>query len=173
MTSDKAVETLARIALHEVGTREVGGNNLGPRVKEYQSATWLEPGPWPWCAAFVCWCIRIWLNTPGVSICVGCKGKEEGWRPKTAGAFDFVRWAHSKDLPVYNEDVNVKQGDLIVFDFSHIGIVAVDAPSSYSVIATIEGNTNGRGSRESESGDGVWTKQRARSLAHYFIRLIP
>lgn len=173
MTADKALEALARIALHEVGTREVGGNNLGPRVREYQSATWLEPGAWPWCAAFVCWCIRIWLNTPGVSLCVGCQGKEESWRPKTAAAFDFVRWARSKGLGVYDEKALARQGDLIVFDFSHIGIVAVESSPNNGVIATIEGNTNGRGSRESDSGDGVWAKQRARSLAHYFIRLIP
>jgi hypothetical protein len=58
----------------------------------------------------------------------------------------------------------------VVFDFSHIGIVAED--SERGEITAIEGNTNGKGERDSESGDGVWRKYRARSLVKAFIRLV-
>lgn len=41
------IDNLVQIALAEVGTREEGGNNCGKDIREYQAATWLEPGPWP------------------------------------------------------------------------------------------------------------------------------
>jgi hypothetical protein len=44
---------------------------------------------------------------------------------------------------------------------------------SGSQIVTIEGNTNGRGDRDSESGDGVWRKTRPKSIARNFIRIRP
>lgn len=46
-----------RIALGEIGTHEVGGNNRGPRVEEYLAAAGLPPGQ-PWCVAFVIWCYQ-------------------------------------------------------------------------------------------------------------------
>src|SRR5262245_22831272 len=49
---------LVALAQREVGVHEVGGENCGPRIREYQAATDLPPGPWPWCAAFLCWVIR-------------------------------------------------------------------------------------------------------------------
>ena len=60
------IKRLLEIATHEVGTHEDGGNNCGPRIVEYQSATWLKPAPWPWCAAFICWILREWLKSPEV-----------------------------------------------------------------------------------------------------------
>lgn len=49
------IGTLAlEIAGREVGVREQGGPNRGPRVEEYLRAVGLGPG-YPWCAAFVCW----------------------------------------------------------------------------------------------------------------------
>ena len=55
---------LVALARREIGTREAGGNNRGARVEEYQQATWLNPAPWPWCAAFTCWLLREWLRDP-------------------------------------------------------------------------------------------------------------
>jgi hypothetical protein len=40
-------------------------------------------------------------------------------------------------------------------------------------IVTIEGNTNGSGGRDSESGDGVWRKIRKKSLVKDIIRIHP
>jgi len=57
------IDKLLAIAQAEVGVREVGGNNCGARVRDYQRATELRPlGDWPWCAAFVSWVIREWLT---------------------------------------------------------------------------------------------------------------
>jgi len=161
---------LVGIAEAEVGVREHGGNNRGERIAAYQSATWLAPDDWPWCAAFVCWVIRNWLKVPGAADSVGI-GNAETWRPKTASAFDFLQWAKKQDLPILPESAEVHAGDLVVYDFSHIGIVVEDALQNSQFIYTVEGNTNGTGTRESDSGDGVWRKKRSRSLANKFIRI--
>lgn len=161
---------LVGIAEAEIGTRERGGNNRGERIVAYQKATWLDPDAWPWCAAFVCWCIQEWLKVPGAAESIGVSNIEK-WRPQTPAAFDFLRWAAQKDLQVLSETAEVHAGDIIVFDFSHIGIVVEDALKSSQSIQTVEGNTNGKGARDSTSGDGVWLKKRARTLARNFIRL--
>jgi hypothetical protein len=58
----------------------------------------------------------------------------------------------------------------VTFDFSHTGIVLED---DGKYIVTVEGNTNGKGDRDSESGDGVWRKIRRKTLAKNFIRIHP
>jgi hypothetical protein len=167
------IKRLLEIATHEVGVHEVGGNNRGPRIVEYQSATWLKPAPWPWCAAFICWILREWLQSAEVrEKLLLCNNKSvENWRPRTAGAFDFERWAKEKGLQVFNKKTLAKAGDLVIFDFSHIGLVVKDQISPDS-IECIEGNTNSSGQRDSNSGDGVWRKRRAASMVRSFIRLI-
>ena len=57
-------------------------------------------------------------------------------------------------------------GDLMVFDMSHIGIVADDSKAN---IYTIEANTGATGGRD---GDGIFTKVRQRPMARGFIRLL-
>lgn len=154
------IDNLVQIALAEVGTREEGGNNCGKDIREYQAATWLEPGPWPWCAAFVAWCIKEWLKgNPDMSIT----------RCMDASAFGWEKWAKKQGLQILPETAKAKAGDLVIFDFSHIGIVVADQIGN--TIRTCEGNTNGKGERDSASGDGVWLKTRAQSLTKCYIRL--
>jgi GH24 family phage-related lysozyme (muramidase) len=165
------VQKLVDIAAHEVGVREVGGNNCGVRVREYQRATDLRPlGPWPWCAAFTSWVIREWLNTyPEVRRGLGWRNEElEAKRPKTASAFDYIDWARRFDQEVLPPTADPEPGMIVVFDFSHIAFVK--GPVDAKNFQTIEGNTNGRGDRDSVMGDGVWEKTRAKSLVRNFIR---
>jgi hypothetical protein len=170
LSKSQARDVLALIAEREIGVRETGGNNCGARIREYQRATWLAPDAWPWCAAFVDWCVAEWLKAPSVRETLGFTLEEaEVWRPKTAGAWDLVNWAKSKNLLIAGELAVAHRGDIVVYDFSHVGIVVED--SEQGELAVVEGNTNGRGDRESESGDGVWKKFRERSLAKVFIRL--
>ena len=104
---------------------------------------------------------------------LGMTAKEaELWRPKTAGAFDWAKWAHSKELTVLPESALAKAGDFVIFDFSHIGIVVSDQPN-VGTITTVEGNTNGKGERDSAAGDGVWQKTRQPSLVKCYIRILP
>jgi hypothetical protein len=166
-------DLLAQIAAKEVGTKEQGGNNKGPRIREYQSATWLAPAPWPWCAAFVDWCLREWLKSQGVKDWLKLTDPQaEDFRPKTAGAWDLVNWArdHKDRVSIFTEDAKALPGDIIVFDFSHVGLIESDQGNHFN---TIEGNTNNAGTRDSDSGDGVWRKTRARSLAKNLLRVHP
>ena len=167
------LERLVEIATREVGVHESGGNNRGPRISEYQSATWLKPAPWPWCAAFICWIVREWLKDAAAQAALSLSGPRaiEAWRPRTAGAYDFERWAKDKGLPVLGRKTKAKAGDLIIFDFSHIGIVIKDQLGA-NTIETVEGNTNGSGQRDSNSGDGVWRKRRSVSSVRSLIRII-
>ena len=162
-------QKLIEIARREVGVREVG-RNTGKRVREYQAATNLEGTGWPWCAAFVCWCIREWGQDKEVLAALKLTPAGfEKWRPKTAAAFGLEDWAKKRGLQVmFADDIpSLRTGDIVTFDQSHTGLVADDARG---VIKTIEGNTGASGGRE---GDGVWDKSRGFKESRKFIRLLP
>jgi hypothetical protein len=157
--SDKMVN----LARAEIGVSEIDGSNCGPRVDVYKAATWLDPDKgWPWCAAFICWLVREAIEGEDISF----------KRPQTAGAWDFENWARkqvSKGVELRkptNEDI--KAGDIVVFTFSHIGLAVKDIDSS-GYVTTIEGNTNGAGSRE---GGSVLEKKRHVSCIRSRIRII-
>jgi hypothetical protein len=154
---------MVALAREQIGVSEVDGTNCGPMVDTYKAATWLDANKgWPWCAAFVCWLVKEAVD-----------GEEVKFdRPRTAGAWDFENWAKKQaangiDLrKPTNEDI--KTGDIIVFTFSHIGIAVADVDSS-GYVKTIEGNTNGEGSRE---GGSVLEKNRHVSKIRSRIRIL-
>ena len=172
------ISNLAKIALSQVGTLEIGGNNRGKKIREYQSATQLEPDNWPWCAAFVDWCVREWLKNPDNAKWLGLKhSTPESWRPKTAAAYGLQSWAgyHPQTVQMLiGSKHTALAGDIVVYskayNFSHCGIVIADDGES---IETVEGNTNKRGDRESNSGDGVWAKVRQKKLIGALLRIKP
>lgn len=156
-------EMITILASREVGVKEEGGNNRGAQIVEYQKATWLDPAPWPWCAAFVCWVVQEALKTT--------RAPHDFKRPRTAGAWDFERWAREdggSKVTLIKPPRGFQPGDIICFTFSHIGIVEKTSPSSTSTVTTIEGNTGPSGGRE---GDGVWRKTRPVSKIRSVIRL--
>jgi hypothetical protein len=157
----------------EVGTREEGGNNRGERIQVYQSATWLQPGAWPWCAAFVAFGLRTALIRAGVT-----PAAADRWRCRDASAFGWIAWAQrAPGCVVLPPDAAPTAGDLVVFDFNgptaagggHIAAVERDLPGA--AFATIEGNTNDAGDRDSTRGDGVLRKTRTNKTVVNFIRL--
>jgi len=174
MSKEPLIDLLVDIAQSQVGKREEGGNNLGPAIVEYQQSTWLLPGSWPWCAAFVSWVLQQWLDSSDVLIYLRYSDSyaAQKFRCRDASAFGWLKWAKDKHLTILSENDLAKKGDLVVFDFSHIGIVREDQKSVKSAIKTIEGNTNGKGERDSEAGDGVWNKTRAASLTRNYIRIL-
>lgn len=161
-TASTFAEKLVSLAKKEIGVEEVNGTNCGPRVNEYKSATWLDSTkPWPWCAAFICWLFREAMK----------EGKYTFQRPRTAGAYDFENWCREQDTSVllkkpHNGDI--KPGDIVIFNFSHIGL-AIGSPDSAGFVKTIEGNTDGVGSRE---GGAVLEKRRKLSTIRSRIRVI-
>ena len=159
------------IAAREVGKKETKGNNLGPEVRKYQSATNLEPGAWPYCAAFCCWCLDRWLDDPDNRKWLALKKTSpQAWRPKTALAYGFLKWAKARPatVQILPDTTEPEPGMFVIYDFSHIGIVKRNIDENY--FEAVEANTNGAGSRD---GDGVYVKVRRRSLARAFLRVRP
>lgn len=152
--------TLVKIAKAEIGVEEVNGSNCGPRVNEYKSTTNLPATrAWPWCAAFVCWCVKQAMGDRKFSF----------RRPTTAGAWDFENWSLAQDGSTDTRKPagdDIRPGDIVVFKFSHIGI-ATTRPDSDGYIRTVEGNTDSAGSRE---GGGVFCKNRKVSRVRSRIR---
>jgi hypothetical protein len=151
---------LVDILKSEDGVREMPANsNKGARVQEYQAATWLSGTGWAWCAAFICWGIKQ----------LDDKALLPFPRPRTAGAWDFERWAREDAGPTVElckPRKAIKAGDIVVFTFSHIGLAIEDEKNGS--VKTVEGNTDTSGSRE---GGGVYVQNRKTSLVRSHIRL--
>ena len=157
--------SLVTAALREVGASESPPNsNRGPRIDEFKASTNLNPkAAWPWCAAFVCWCVQQAL------LQTGTKETKTFKRPRTAGAWDFENWSLAQDGSTSTKKPHrgdIQRGDIVCFTFSHIGI-ALSAPDAKGNVKTVEGNTDGAGSRE---GGAVLTKVRHVSKIRSRIR---
>ena len=163
------IAKIVEIAERELGKKETR-NNVGKEVRKYQSATNLDPGAWPWCSAFCAWTLEQWLADPDNVKWLALKGTTPArWRPKTALAYGFIKWAEARPATcvILPDSAEPLPGDLVCYDFSHIGIVKRSLGDKFEAI---EGNTNGAGSRD---GDGVYLKTRPRKLARCFIRIKP
>ena len=150
----KLPDAIVAIATREIGVEEIDASNCGPRVNEYKAATNLPPAePWPWCAAFVCWCVQKAMAVTGTKETFAFK------KPTTAGAWALEAWSLRQDRTTATKKRpgrDILPGDIIVFTFSHCGI-AISVPDETGHFETVEGNTDTAGSRE---GGGVFRKWR-------------
>jgi hypothetical protein len=155
---------LIEIAQEQVGIREEGGNNQGEDIIKYLRSSWMPEESnrlgYAWCGVFVGWCVR--------EACIKVDIDPKEFHYLGADAYGWEKHAKKKGWEILPDTGLALPGDLVTFDFSHIGIVIEDKRDT---IDTVEGNTNGKGDRDSESGDGVWSKNRVKSLAKSFIRL--
>lgn len=155
---------IVELARKEIGVKEVNATNCGPRVNQYKAVTRLPANEsWPWCAAFVCWLVRESMAATGIKETAGFK-----W-PRTAGAWDFENWSLAQDATTQTRKPHhgdIQRGDIVIFTFSHIGI-ATSSPDDNGFLMTIEGNTDGQGSRE---GGAVLAKLRHVSRIRSRIR---
>ena len=161
--SSKLPLEIVRIANAEIGVEEVDGSNSGKRVKEYQAATSLGGTGWPWCAAFVCWVVLRAMEALNI------KETKTFRRPTTASAYAFKLWSLEQDATTSTKSPHrgdIQSGDIVIFTFSHIGF-AVNKPDANGYVTTIEGNTDGAGSRE---GGAVLRKKRHVSKIRTRIR---
>jgi hypothetical protein len=146
---------LLRVAGAEVGVRESGGPNRGPRVDEYIRNVGLDPtrGSFSWCAAFVYYCFTRTAVTLGVNN--PC--------PKSAGVLMLwakaPAWSKIRAGDVASRPDVVEPGSIFIVDHSggkgHTGLVEKIGAGS---VHTIEGNTDDSGGRE---GDGVYRRIRS------------
>lgn len=148
----KLATILTEVAINEIGVEEIDGTNCGPRVNQYKAATNLPPKQsWPWCAAFICWCVQQAMSRSGRLYTFK--------RPTTAGAWDLENWSLRQDESTWLKKPHrgdIESGDILIYKFSHCGIAVQDAQDNDTVLA-VEGNTDGQGSRE---GGAVLRKRR-------------
>jgi len=159
---------LASIAKEYYGAKEAGNNLAGddPKMQEIFEADdlWLQgrTDGYPWCAAFISLCVQKLLQEQS-------QYYQHITPPRLASVSRFYIWAKRQNCIITKPDKNSVFvpviGDIVVFTFSHIGII-----TSYDngTIITIEGNTSESGSRE---GTIVMQKERCPSVIRAFIRL--
>lgn len=160
----KPLSPLAKLALAVAGSflgvKEVPpGSNRGPQVNQFLASVGLSGG-YPWCAAFVYFCIqsaasKLSLANPFV---------------RSGGCIVFERFARSKGIL----KTEPQAGDVFLCygspegyrRASHTGLV-LSVNEAKQTFTTIEGNTNLDGSRE---GIGVFKRVRPMSDRYAFIR---
>jgi hypothetical protein len=164
---------LVDIAARDVGKVE-SSYNQGAHIKAYWPATTYPDGykhKAPYCAAAVAYWVQQWLKDPEVLRALGkTPAQAEAWRCKSAAAFGWQKWAKDKGIKIMSDapGIDLRAGDIMVFDMSHIGIVVGDGKAG-NIINTIEANTSDGNDRD---GKYVARRKRARSLALCFIRMM-
>jgi hypothetical protein len=140
------------VALSQDGVREKGGPNRGPEVEGYLKRVGLDGGA-SWCQAFVYWCFdEAARNLKVANPVVKTAGVLTHWAKSPTEARVYARAA-------FDDPTLIRPGAIFIIDHGsgkgHTGLVTRVLSGE---IATIEGNTNARGSRE---GDGVYQKTRS------------
>jgi hypothetical protein len=164
-------ERLIAIARRDFGAEETSPNR-GPAIEKFWPATDYPQGYQeraPYCAAAVCYWVREWLKDDAVLDALHkTAAQAEQWRCKSAAAFGWEKWARDHEVKMFKPDSGtvLHTGDIIIFSFSHIGLLYDDDPGT---LYTIEANTNAAGSRE---GDGIWQKTRTRKSVRNFVRIL-
>jgi hypothetical protein len=140
-----------QIALSQINVCEQGGPNRGPEVDIYLKAVGLDArkGSYPWCAAFVSWCI-IEAVDEHVKMQVNKQGPLPLPIKISAGVFGIWNLNPTKRLK------KPKVGCLYIIDhglskdkksrLGHIGFVTEILDDTYFI--GLSGNTNAAGSRE-------------------------
>jgi hypothetical protein len=154
---DRVINT----ALAEVGTREIGKNNHGPGPKKYLAICGLPEG-YAYCACFVKWS----LFQHGVIT------KGTAWSPSwSVGPEVYYRQGK------FINGNTPRQSDVFTLFYSslnrvgHVGFIHVwNDPRADDWVFTVEGNTNGEGSRE---GDGVHKRRRLKRSIYTLSRYTP
>lgn len=159
---------LAAIARRYIGATERPGNRAGndPRMQEIFRADYASPNRgatdgYAWCCSFVSLCTQHLIARNAIFSGVN--------PPREASVTRFrTLWAPAQNCLVFSvsdEAHSPIRGDIVVFTFSHIGIVESVGSDG---VQTIEGNTNTAGSRE---GTTVMRKSRPYRRTRCFIRL--
>jgi hypothetical protein len=131
------------------------GSNRGPQVEKYLASVGLGGG-YPWCMAFVYWCVN--------QACTETKNRNP--LKKTGGVLD--QWISTA---VDYKTKTPAPGDIFIMRFEHgTGHTGFVERVDGNKVVTIEGNTNDDGSRE---GYEVARRTRPQSFITGYIRLKP
>ena len=154
-------EQIVKVAESLLYIREKTGNNDHPMIDKMFDYLGL-PHNLSWCLAFCIWCVHSVVNPMPYPKIARCSTffeivKKDTWKYKVGTPSD-VAWNIYK----------VKPGTIIIFSQSkvagksnwngHAALVDMKVTDNNRTWYTIEGNTNGAGSRE---GNGVYRKVRS------------
>lgn len=147
----------------EVGVLEETGNNDGEQVEGYLASVGLPKGN-PWCAAIVHWSYRSCgvVLEPKREFAMALRfhakpmriWERGGWTPDTATVFRRITQDGDHFALYYN-------------NLGRIGHTGLIYGEDEKFILTVEGNTNGGGSRD---GDGVYLRKRLKSSIYCISR---
>ncbi len=138
----------------QLGVRELTGNNDGIAVEKYLSYVWLKKGQ-PWCAAFVSWSF----------------GQNGIKKARSGGCVQLME----QGTTIYKSGVireTPQKADVFFIYYAEKGRVAHTGLIDYwgeDFVTTVEGNTNGAGSRE---GNGVYRKKRLKRQIYVVTKYI-
>lgn len=169
---------LVAVALNEVGIKESpAAPNKGPDIEEYlRATTYPDPvGGAPYCSAFIAWAVQRWIQAAPVCKALGLADARaaEAWRYRSAAAFDLKPWAQAKGLQILPAAALARAGDVVVYQFSHCGLVIADEEAGVPAL-TVEANTvRPEDVGNQRDGNGVWVRERPQNLIAYYVRLLP
>ena len=138
------------IAARELGTTESPANSNKVRYNTWFYGGEVSGDAYPWCMAFVQWAFAQ-------------VGKPLPY--KTASCSGLLNWYHKNKPECIVSDP--KPGDIIIYNFSHTGIVE---SAGTGTITAIEGNTSAGDSGSQSNGGGVFRRTRKKSLVEAYIR---
>jgi len=156
LTESQKRTALQKVYISQVGVREKTGKNDGPEVEAYLKSTNLGPG-FAWCAAFVKWCFDQINHSVPIT----------AWSPTAHNSKNIVYFRNRFEK-------QPQQGDVFTLYYPNKGRIGhtgfYDKMNNESMVQTVEGNTNGAGSRE---GDGVYIKFRPLKTIHSITSWLP
>ncbi|MGV8136503.1 MAG: CHAP domain-containing protein [Mangrovibacterium sp.] len=139
-------QKLIRVAESQVGVLEKTGKNDGAQVEKYLKSVGLGKG-YAWCAAFVTWCHDS----------AGIDNPSSAWSPDWFRS-NVVYQSQKKTVVPFTSQPGQVFG--LYFEtkrrVAHVGMITGEDRLHYT---TIEGNTDGSGTRE---GDGVYRRIRTK-----------
>ncbi|HYC27613.1 MAG TPA: CHAP domain-containing protein [Chitinophagaceae bacterium] len=149
---EKSIE-VKEVYTSQIGVRELTGKNDGVQVQAYLKTVGLGKG-YAWCAAFVKWCfLQVGIKTP-------TNGMAASFHNPKRLVYFKSRFLHDP-----------QPGDVFTLYYPHLKRIGhtgfYDGRLNKSIYYTVEGNTNGAGSRE---GDGVYRKYRSFKATHSISR---
>lgn len=140
-----------------IGVREATGKNDGPEVEMFLKTVGLGKG-YPWCAAFVKYCLMA-ANIPGAEkingMALSCENKKHV----------VYRGRQMLEDP--------EPGDVFTLWYANLGRIGHTGfhhkQVNSSVYETVEGNTSG-GTVGVREGDGVYKRKRSYNATHSISR---
>lgn len=149
----KVQDNLLRIAAEQLGVTEWPQNSNKVLYNTWYYGRQVSGSAYPWCMAFVQWC----FNQNGTPLPY-----------KTASCSALLNWYKKNQLKQVILTYPQK-GDVVIYNFSHTGIVESD---NGATITAIEGNTTSNNSGSQSNGGGVFRRTRNKSTVTAYIRPI-